>query len=103
MPVTMCVSSIICRSLSRLLIAMNVPSSIGGNTLCSAAVASRTTEMSVGLPRPERSRIADTILRYRLSRSSLVLARESVISRITGCSRDSSTRRCSSRNSARLV
>ena len=62
-------------------------------------VASLTTAMSVGLPRPERRRTADTILRYRLSSSSRVLARLSVISRITGCKRDSSTRWCSSRKS----
>jgi len=55
-------------------------------------VASLTTAMSVGLPRPDRKRTADTILRYKLSSSSRVLARLSVISRITGCKRDSKTR-----------
>ena len=63
-------------------------------------VASLTTAISVGLPRPERRRTADTILRYRLSSSSRVRARLSVISRMTGCRRDSSTRRCSSKKSA---
>lgn len=62
-------------------------------------VASRTTLMSVALPRPERSRMAETIFRYRLSNSSRVLARLSVISRTTGCMRWSRTRWCSSKNS----
>lgn len=101
---------------------MKVPSSNGGNTLCRAAillfnnvklmaekefqykmnlpVASLTTDISVGLPKPDLSKIADTIFLYKLSKSSLVLALESVISLITGCKRDSRTRLCSSKNSA---
>ena len=63
-------------------------------------VASLTTDMSVGLPKPDLNNIAETIFLYKLSKSSLVLALESVISRITGCKRDSRTLLCSSRNSA---
>lgn len=100
-PVTIRLSSTSCFSLSRLLIDIKVPSSIGGKTLWRAAfkvknfiknysfklklpVASRTTDISVGLPKPERNKIAETIFLYNVSRSSFVLALESVISLITG-------------------
>lgn len=63
-------------------------------------MASLTTAMSVGLPRPDRSKTADTIFLYKLSSSSRVRARLSVISLSTGCKRDSNTRLCSSRKSA---
>ncbi len=120
-PVTIKLNSTNCLSLSLLLIDINVPSSLGGNTLCNAAkimfiinfniqiflfhlnyspVASLTTEMSVGLPNPDLNKIAETIFLYKPSKSSLVLARESVISRMTGWRRESRTRLCSSKNSA---
>lgn len=66
-------------------------------------VASLTTDMSVGLPKPDLSKIADTIFLYKLSRSSFVFALESVISLMTGCRRDSRTRLCSSKNSAKRL
>lgn len=63
-------------------------------------VASLTTAMSVGLPNPDRSRTAETIFLYKLSSSSRVLARLSVISLSTGCKRDSNTLLCSSKKSS---
>ena len=39
-------------------------------------VASLTTDISVGLPRPDRNKIAETIFLYKLSKSSLVLTLE---------------------------
>ncbi len=45
-PVTICVNSINCRSLSRLDKLRKFPNSVCGKTLCKAAVASRTTDIS---------------------------------------------------------
>ena len=71
-----------------------------GFTVVYVPVASLTTAISVGLPSPDLNRTAETIFLYRLSSSSRVLALLSVISRNTGCKRDSSTLLCSSRKSA---
>ncbi len=45
-PVTICVNSTNCRSLSRFDKLRKLPNSVCGKTLCKAAVASRTTDIS---------------------------------------------------------
>ena len=55
-PVTREVSSASCLSLSLRSRARNVPNSVAGKMEFSAAVASLTTAMSVGDPRPDRSK-----------------------------------------------
>lgn len=44
-PVTISVSSLSCRSLSRFVRDMKVPSSVCGNTLCKAAATTRITQL----------------------------------------------------------
>ena len=65
MPVTININSCNCLSLSFLIIARNGPNSVCGKILCKAAVASRTTLISVGEPRPDLRMMKDTIFLYR--------------------------------------
>ena len=63
-PVTISVSSLSCRSLSRFVRDMKVPSSVCGNTLCKAAVKTRVTQL-------EKSHITGCVMKIKFDTFSL--------------------------------